>query len=243
MGLATVALVKARLGMSGSADDTELGTILRGVEDAIARACGRVVDGEPCLVGPQAVVEYLSPQPGNRVLYLAGRPVVSITECKEAVYGAFDDADAMAENTDYQLLAIYGKLLRIGTWLAGDLTVRVTYTAGYTYALPWVTGEAYTTGDVVASGGGVYTCSSSIDPSATAPGSDADHWTLATGQRPLPYELTEAAILQASYAWQRRGSPGLRGEGGQGGSITWTEGDGLLPAVRKLCGRYARRMG
>ena len=241
--LATVAQVKARLGI-GSADtehDAVLAAMLANASDLMARDAGRVWDGVARLEY-SSLVWLASPAPRTHVLYLPAWPVAAISEIKEAFYEEFSEADALVENTGYQCLDGAGKLIRIGFWLPGDLTVRVTYTGGYTYAAPWSTGSAYAIGDVAGYGGCVYTCSDTLAESATVPPSDTDHWTVAAGQRPVPGELTELAIVQTQHWFQRKGAVGLRSEAVQGASTVYEPID-LLPAVRRALTRYRRRIG
>lgn len=243
--LATLAQVRQLLGFADG--DTEhdalLTAILRRVSDRLARYAGRVSGGLPCLEKSAGdIVQYFSPEARTGVLWLPARPVVIVTEIKEAAYGEFTAATALVENTDYQLAADRGELIRIGTWLAGDLTVRVTYTGGYTPCAAWASSTAYVTGDVAYYGRAVYTCSSSVT-GTTAPPADTGHWTLATGQRPLPEDIAEAAVLQAAYWFQRRDSLGLASAGSPGGSFGQADADALLAEVRCTMDAYRQRLG
>ena len=135
MALCTLAHAHAVLGIpdADTEHDTLLAILIAGVSADLARLAGRVVNAA-YVFEKSTVVEYFSPPPGAAVLWLTARPVVSITEIKEASYGGFDDATALVENTDYQIHKPTGKLIRIGQWLDGDLTVRVTYPGGYAAA-------------------------------------------------------------------------------------------------------------
>jgi len=243
--LATLAQLRQALGFAdGDTDhDALLTAILQRVSDRLARYAGRVAEGMPCLEkSAGTIVQYFSPERGERVLWLPARPVVSVAEIKEASYGDFDNADALVENTGYQLAADRGELIRIGTWLAGDLTVRVTYTGGFTPCAAWVSGAAYTAGDVAYYGRAVYTCSDDVTDT-TPPPSDEDHWTPATGQRPLPEDVTHACLLQAAYWFQRRDSLGLASAGSGGGSFAQADADNLLAEVSHTMDAYRQRLG
>ncbi|HUW99373.1 MAG TPA: hypothetical protein VMY35_00205 [Phycisphaerae bacterium] len=136
MSLCILADVKAFLGIN--AQDTEHDAVLNkdiaGVSAQLARAAGRIHDEIPVLEKTTGAVQYFSPDPRTRTIWLAAYPVISITEIKEACFGAFDDADALVENESYQILKPRGRLVRIGFWLPGVQTVRVTYNGGYTAA-------------------------------------------------------------------------------------------------------------
>ena len=135
MSVATLSQVKASLSIADA--DTEydavIAELISGVSAAMARRAGRVCQGTVCLE-KTSLVELISPEPRTQRLFLRAYPVVSIAEIKEAFYGDFDDADTLVENSDYQIDLPTGRLIRIGWWLPGDLTVRVTYPGGYTAA-------------------------------------------------------------------------------------------------------------
>ena len=151
MGLCTLAQLKTQLkiGTADTEHDTFLTQLIAGVSAAMARAAGRIYGGGVCLE-KSALTVLLSPESRMQTLWLPAWPVVTITEVKEAVFGGFDDVDALVENEDYQVNKWIGGLYRIGFWLAGVNTVRVSVTGGYTAAgaTPG-TGETALPGDVV----------------------------------------------------------------------------------------------
>jgi len=130
VNLCTLGQLKIRLGIA--ADDTGsddlLNQIIAGVSGALqgAAGCGRD------LAMVTDLVETISaPEPRTSSVWTSARPIVSISEIKEALYGDFDAASALVENEGYQYKASAGELVRIGWWLRGVATIRVTYTAGY----------------------------------------------------------------------------------------------------------------
>jgi len=147
-----LAQVKSQLAIATA--DTERDTLLTqfiaGVSAAMARAAGRIWAGAPCLEKTSMVELITVPERHTEILWLAARPVVSVTEIKEAVFGTFDDMEALVEDEDYELDAATGALYRIGFWLTGRKAVRATYVGGYTAAgtTPG-TGETALPADVV----------------------------------------------------------------------------------------------
>lgn len=65
--------------------------------------------------------------------------------------------------------------------------------------------------------------------------------TPAAGETPMPADLREAAIEQASYIYKRRNDPGITSNSFQGGSITVAAMD-LLPMVRDTLKFYIRQI-
>ena len=128
MNLCTLNQLKTRLDISDAGSDGLLGGIITGVSGQLqgAGGCGRQL-------GLQADRVELISVSGSRMasVWVSIYPIVSISEIKEALYGAYDDADALTVNEDYQFVAATGELRRIGSWLAGIETIRITYTAGY----------------------------------------------------------------------------------------------------------------
>ncbi len=240
--LATLDELGTRLGVVGSGQDDLLTGILTGVSAQLATAAGRVHAGRSALTKATVTETISVRERRTSALWLSAWPVVSITEIKEAVFGGFDDVDALVAGTDYQLDAATGGIHRIGWWLAGTLTVRAIYPGGYTRCDAWVSAASYVTGDVVQYAGAVYACSDDIAESTTAPPADADHWALAAGEVPLPADIVEAAIQQSSFVYQRRQSLGLTSESVQGASISADAADKLLPGVVETMRRY-RRLG
>jgi hypothetical protein len=241
MALCTLADVKSFIGIptADTEHDTLLNTLIDAVADRLAREAGRVAEAEPCLERTD-LVEYHSVAPRTQVIWLSAYPVTAITEIKEALYGDYASATALTENDDYQCNTPIGGLYRIGTWLAGDLTVKVDYTGGYTVADDWVSGEGYALDDRVLYNGAVYRCKSAIDPSETAPPDDTDHFEAKAAERRLPDDIRQAAVMQTAFWFQRRKSLGLVSEGVQGGSISSYARDELLLEVRQVMRKYRR---
>ena len=243
MGLCTLAQVRQQLGhVSGDTEHDALitATIAR-VSARLPKVGGFVIDGRPVLEKTDAdIVVHYTVDPGIKTIYLP-RPVVAVTEIKEALFGEFAAAGALVENTDYQLNKPRGRLARIGYWMSGEQAVRVTLTAGYTRCDRWVSGTSYTAGDVAYYGVSVYTASGTVSGS-TPPPDDTDNWTLAAGQVPMPEDITHAAILQVAYWFMARDSLGLSGAGGSGGSMS-KQLDQLLPEVAAIMNSYRRMIG
>ena len=206
--LARLDELKARLGIGATDDehDAVLTGILQGVSAQLAGAARRLHGGSPVLERGDLTELISVPDRRTQMIVLARWPVVEITEVKEAVYGAFDDADALTVNEDYQLDAAAGALYRIGFWMTGRLTVRVEYTGGYTPPTEYLAG-GYEAG---------------------------------AGEVQLPANISECAIQQASFYFQRRKSLGLTGESVQGASISTYAQDKLLPNVAETMKAYRR---
>ena len=73
--------------------------------------------------------------------------------------------------------------------------------------------------------------------------SEADGYVPGAGEILLPVDITEAAVLQASFWWSRRDSLGVRSISTGGGASTTYARDELLPIVRETMASYARMMG
>lgn len=133
--LCTLAQFKTRYDVSGTGHDTLITQILTGVSAQLAAEAGRICQGVPALEKTTVTETITIRDDRLKTIILACRPVVLITEIKEALYGEFDDADAMVENDDYQIDKPLGLLHRVAcNWLAGNLSVKVTYIGGYTSA-------------------------------------------------------------------------------------------------------------
>jgi len=240
--LATRQQIKDRLALPST--DTEfdavIDTIGRNVSDLLAREAGRIVAGQSCLE-KSAAVELLSPERGDSAIWLTGRPIVSITEVTEALYGAHATATALTAGTDYWANLAAGRLTRIGQWLAGDETVKATYLGGYVLALPWVSATSYVAGDVVTYASVIYDCILAVSGEAV-PSGDATHWAARATWHALPGDINEAAIQQAQFYFERRTSIGQTAQGVQGASFTNYARDTLLPGVRETMSYYARKI-
>jgi len=244
--LCTLANLKAHLGIA-SADteyDTVLNAIIAGVSDSLARIAGRVAGAEPCLEMIEDLVVTLNVPPVRTyVLWLPAYPVIEITEVKEALYGDFAAATALTANTDYQLDAGVGGLYRIGWWLPGVQTVRVTATGGYTPAEAWVSADTYVIGDRVIYGGIVYKSKTGHTGVATLPSADATNWE-ATDEIVLPADIRQWAVMQCAHEFFRRTTPGASGQSAQGANVSWIGAVDLLPIVRRgMIDGYGRRVG
>jgi hypothetical protein len=240
--LCTHAQVKARLGIvaTDTTDDATFDEIIAGVSAAMAKAAGRTLNGVPCLEYG-SYVQYFSPPYGAKYIWSAAWPIVAVSEVNEALFEAFATGHVLTVNQDYQVRSPLGRLYRIGMWLPGESTVRLTYTAGYTFAAAWISGAAYAVGDVVQDVGIVYACKSIVSGS-THPATDTTHWTLQAGQIPLPFDVINAAIKQAQFEYQRKSQVGLASSSA-GGSAWAGDPDGLLDVVKKLMASYGRRVG
>ncbi len=239
-------LTDVKLMQKISVSDTEFDDFLTQqinyVSHQLALAAGRSHGGRACLEMAARTVTLNVLEPRTQMILLPAWPVVSITEIKEALYGAFDDATALTVNTDYQLDAGLGMLYRVGYWLKGTQTVRVTLSGGYTRADHWASGSDYVAGDRVQYLEGIYDCILAATGETTIPLDDATHWTLATGEIPLPDDIAGAAIKQVSFNFQRRGELGLSAAGVQGGSFNAYAKDDLLPEVKDIMDGYRRKM-
>jgi len=241
--LATLAQLKARLDISDTSEDDVLNQVLAAASVAMARAAGRVIAGLGCLEGPGPFTEVFSPPSGATSLRLTARPAysyaigeLSYPIVKEAVHGAYADADALTIDEDYWLDGDSGQLIRIGTWLAGARTVQAQYHGGYIAAAEWLSGGTYVTGDLCQYANAAYR--SKTDHSGrieATPDGDTTNWDAdwAQGVLPLPGDINDLAIQQAAYWYQRRGEIGLTGAGVQGGSFQTFAPDKLLPLVRE----------
>lgn len=244
--LCSLAQVKRRLEID-SADtehDALLADLIAEASAEMARRAGRVIAGRPCLVFDNAARgEWFSPPPRCRTLWLTARPVAFLTQIKEAVYEAFDDADALVEGDDYQIDWGTGRLTRVGEWLAGERTVQVIYVGGYYYAEQWLATGVYTSATHVQDYGEVFRCTSGVGPSETRPGSDSDHWTAVEHGVPLPDDVVGKAVKQVAHDFQRRRELGLTSVGMEGGSVSRYSREGLLPDVDALMLSMRRAMG
>lgn len=135
MALCTLAQVKTHLDIEtlDTSQDAVLNQLIGQVSARLARDAGRIANGAPCLE-KTSLVYYFSPESRTRTLQLPAYPVVSISEIKEAYYGEYADADALVENESYQVRLDIGQIIRIGFWLPGVNTVKVTAIGGYTAA-------------------------------------------------------------------------------------------------------------
>lgn len=132
--LCTLAQFKTRYEVEGTGHDTLLTQILTGVSAQLAAEGGRICQAVGCLE-KTSLTELITVHDDHvHTLMLSAFPAISITSVKEALYGDYDDADALVENEAYQLHPQLGLLYRVGYWLRGRLTVQVVYSGGYTPA-------------------------------------------------------------------------------------------------------------
>jgi len=250
--LCTLADLKTYMGATkaDATRDAELTALIAAASMRLARECGRVYAGRSMLELPTGGASWTHtldvPYARTKRIVLPAWPVASISEAKEAAYGAFASTTALAADEDYQLVAERGELVRVGSWLQGVGTVRVTYRGGYAApddATAWVSGSAYSAGDRVSYLGAVYAAQEDIASSTTAPADDESAWSVAAGERPLPEDLQLATWQQAAFWHRRRGELGLTGQGVQGGSYSTYQRDELLPEVRQICAGYRPAMG
>jgi len=285
MSLCTRAQVKSFLEIA-SADtdhDAQLDMLIAGVSTQLARLAGRISGGAACLE-KGSLVQYFSPPRRTAALWLPAYPVVSISEIKEAMYEGWSDATALTANTDYQIDLGTGQLNRVGYWLPGMRTVKVTCIGGYRPADVVVTGplepdatgyyNAAGTNDVQVYysrtdgsyhiwydlagdewiisdevGGGTEAGDNYWDGADEAAGSFAAAGAAtgaATGDDDgtrLPTDITDVAIKQVAFGFQRRNKLGVASAGTQGGSFNAYARDELLPEVDDTMDNYARKMG
>lgn len=119
--LTVLATVKAELGITGTTEDTNIGTWISQASAACASYCNRTLRSE-------TVTETFRSARNESLIYLARLPVGTITSVTE-------DGVVLVVDTDYQLDAINGVLYR----LSSDLVVNwnfnklvVVYAGGYT---------------------------------------------------------------------------------------------------------------
>jgi len=229
-------------------DQAAVSRLLEAVSDDLARYAGRVRGGVACLEKAERVHTFSVRRPSIVHLWLPAYPVVTLSEVVEANYNNWSDATALPENDAFTLDYGSGRLTRVGAWLSGHPSLRVTYTAGYTGPdafdaegyVPdaWASGTAYSADDQVLYDGVIWTAADDIASSTTPPPADTDAWTRADVL--LPDDVIEACLVQAGFQWNRRSRVGLVSEGAQGGSISAYARDELLPGVRKTMDRYRR---
>lgn len=237
--LCRLADLKTHLGWTHDTDDEALTRLIASVSAAMARECGRVLDGRPCLERAAGRVQYVSPEPRQQTLHLAAWPVVTVAEVIEAVYDDFADSTALTAGDDYWVNEGQGLLQRVGRWWSGRETVRVTYEGGYSPAAAWAAGVSYTAGDRVTYDGAVYRCTDAVS-GTTAPDADTDHWGARPTEHALPEDLRGHCMMQVIYEFNRRRDPGLVSTGASGASAGYGEPVGLLDSVRDVCRGYRR---
>ncbi len=212
------------------------------VSGALGIASGRMWRGRSALAKRTITQKFNVQDYGVDTLFVAASPIVSISEIKEALYGAYASATALVENTDYQMDSELGALFRVGNWMRGKQSVRVTYIGGYTLCDPWTSGSNYSLGDLVHYEDLVYAAKGAIVGLTTPPPDDAANWDLQTGEIPLPGDITRAAVMQVVFEHQRRNKLGVTGAGVQGASFQSYARDDLLPGVKRTMRAYRRML-
>ncbi|HUU11239.1 MAG TPA: hypothetical protein VM431_11975 [Phycisphaerae bacterium] len=245
--LATWNRFQTRYGVA-DADETDVTRLLAAVSADLARYAGRVSGGVPCFEKASRVHAFSIRRSSTVYLWLPAYPVVAIAEAVEALYNDWSGATALAEDDDFTLDYGSGRLTRVGAWLSGHPSLRVTYTAGYTGPdvfdaegyVPgaWASGTAYDEDDQVLYDSCVWTAAGDIASSTTPPPADPDNWTRTDVL--LPGDVVEACLVQAGFQWQRRSRLGRSGESSRGGSVSHEARDELLPGVRTVMDRYRR---
>lgn len=136
MALATLDNVKQLLGQSGTANDTILTALLDRASTVAAQLCGvatleRVADAVVYPWDPRAS-RYGE---GSETIWLRRGPIESVTSVSQrwTLSTAWDDAEALTEDTDYIVLSDAAQLLRINNrWFAAhQRLIRVVATLGY----------------------------------------------------------------------------------------------------------------
>ena len=134
MGLTTIDAIKARIPISGTAEDEILTSCLAAAELQIARWCGRCRESVNDLIDDgESVEEYLDG--GGETIAVARYPIRGLTDVRESSVGGFDDVTPLTEWQDYTVDPKAGLIHRVGLrWLPGRRSVRVRYTGGFAAA-------------------------------------------------------------------------------------------------------------
>jgi hypothetical protein len=246
--LATVNDILTFMGETAAVEwNAVLTALIEQVSDQLASYAGRVDSHGVAALEKTDFTQIYSPEPRTPVIWTPGVPVISLTSVIEAADGVFDgdNASTLTANTDYHLAALNGLLNRDGYWLSGRATVQVIGRAGYTAADAWSATSAYAAAAVVKYLNLIYSCKLLVAAPGTglantAPDVDTTHWTLAAGERPVPHRLQRAAIMQATFDFQRRKKLGLNSESVQGGSAGSYATDDLLPEVKAIMDGFRR---
>jgi hypothetical protein len=130
MSLTTSTIVKARLGLTGTENDTVIAAIVTAVSTWIANHCQRGFEREASKV--------VYPQGGTDRLQLHLYPIESISEIVQDWDRDFASATPLVADEDYILDESNGDEVNTGViyhatglWYDGPKRVRVTYTGGY----------------------------------------------------------------------------------------------------------------
>ena len=115
-------MLKANLGVGGTAHDARLDALIAAASEAIETFCRR-------RFGESSYTEYHDG--GHDRIVLLHRPVLSVTGLWDDLARQFDEASAVAE-TEYILDAERGLIvLRSGRFALGIRNVKASYSAGY----------------------------------------------------------------------------------------------------------------
>ena len=130
MALTTSTIVKARLGLTGTENDTVLAAVVTAVSQWMALHCHRGFEREAAKV--------VYPEGGSDRLQLRLYPIESIAEVVEAYDRDFAAATPLVAEDDYFIDESCGDepntgviYKSTGVFTAGPKRVRVTYTGGY----------------------------------------------------------------------------------------------------------------
>ena len=130
-----VSAAEARLAipeLSGTAEDTNLETLITRVGEAFARHCG--YPGTSPTMESTSYTRDLD-GPGGRDLVLDVWPVTAISSVYDDVTLDFTDSQYLVSSSDYVI--VNGRTLRLkststhGAWSKGQGQIRVAFTAGY----------------------------------------------------------------------------------------------------------------
>ena len=124
--------------LTGTGDDTLIGTLITAVGRAFARHCGYPAAS----VGGNATMESATytryyDGPGGRELTLDVWPVTAITSIEDDVTRDFDGSTYLVTSTDYAIregargLVLLKATATHGAWGTGSGVIKAVYTAGY----------------------------------------------------------------------------------------------------------------
>jgi hypothetical protein len=131
--LISAADLKAEIGVSGSAKDSQITGICGRVTQLVEDYCHRV------FVTAGDITEYHSLALPAPDLYVSQWPIITITSVAESAVWPRDYGSALVAETDYHALKPEGRIIRWNTggrgyWQTGHRTVKVVYSAGYATA-------------------------------------------------------------------------------------------------------------
>ncbi len=118
--------------LSGTAEDTNLETLITRVGAAFARYCG--YPGSSPTMESTSYARYYD-GPGGRDLVLDVWPIVSISSIYDDTTLDFTDSQYLVSSSDY--VVVNGRIVRLkntsthGAWSEGAGQIKVSFTAGY----------------------------------------------------------------------------------------------------------------